>query len=99
MLFPPREAMTTAEPPETLIIQHSEFIIYKESLQEIDGPAARHSCPVVSISGSISIIWLRNGNVRHYISFDRIFRINRRRCSRMVSSNSILDARMISSWL
>ena len=31
MLFPPREAMTTAEPPETLTFQYSEFIIYKES--------------------------------------------------------------------
>jgi len=29
MLFPPREAMTTAEPPEPFPFQHSEFIIYK----------------------------------------------------------------------
>ncbi|MBR6074987.1 MAG: hypothetical protein IKP87_06760, partial [Victivallales bacterium] len=29
MLIPPREAMTTAEPPEPFPFQHSEFIIYK----------------------------------------------------------------------
>ena len=43
MLFPPREAMTTAEPPEPLIFQHSQFIIYKQNIQEFVGPAARHS--------------------------------------------------------
>ena len=43
MLFPPREAMTTAEPPEPLILQHSDSIINKQNLQEIVGPAARHS--------------------------------------------------------
>ena len=44
--------MTTAEPPEPLILQQSEFIMFKQILQQIDGPAARHSCPIVSISGS-----------------------------------------------
>ncbi len=42
MLFPPCEAMTTAEPPELLIFQHSQFIIYKQNIQEFVGPAARH---------------------------------------------------------
>jgi hypothetical protein len=51
--FASREAMTTAEPPEPLTLQHSEFIIFKQNLQQIGGPAARHSCPIVSISGSI----------------------------------------------
>ena len=32
MLFPPREAMTTAEPPELLTFQYSEFIMYKHNL-------------------------------------------------------------------
>ena len=41
MLFPPREATTTAEPPEPLTLQHSEFIIFKQILQQIVGPAAR----------------------------------------------------------
>ena len=50
--FTAREAMTTAEPPEPLIFQHSEIIITKQILQQIGGPAARHSCPVVSIRGS-----------------------------------------------
>ena len=43
MLFPPCEAMKTAEPPELLIFQHSQFIIYKQNIQEFVGPAARHS--------------------------------------------------------
>ena len=42
MLFPPREAMTTAEPPEPLIFQHSDSIMNKQNLQEIVGPAGRH---------------------------------------------------------
>ena len=41
--FPPREAMTTAELPEPLVLQHSDSIINKQNLQEIVGPAARHS--------------------------------------------------------
>jgi hypothetical protein len=41
-LSSPREAMTTAEPPEPLDFQHSEFILFKQILQRIDGPAARH---------------------------------------------------------
>ena len=41
--LPPREAMTTAEPPETLILQHSDSIMNKQNLKEIVGPAARHS--------------------------------------------------------
>jgi hypothetical protein len=44
--------MTTAEPPEPLTIQHADSIMNKQNLLEIVGPAARHSCPVVSISGS-----------------------------------------------
>ena len=43
MLFPPREAMTTAEPPEPLTFRHSEIFIFKQILQRIVGPAARHS--------------------------------------------------------
>ena len=39
--FASREAMTTAEPPEPLTLQHSEFIIFKQVLQQIVGPAAR----------------------------------------------------------
>ena len=35
--------MTTAEPPEPFTFQHSEFIIYKQNIQEFVGPAARHS--------------------------------------------------------
>ena len=50
--FAYREAMTTAELPEPLNFQHAKFIITKQVLQKIDGPAARHSCPIVSISGS-----------------------------------------------
>ncbi len=42
MLFPPREATTTAEPPEPFTFQHSEFIIYKQNIQEFVGPAGRH---------------------------------------------------------
>ena len=41
MLFPPREATTTTEPPEPLTLQHSEFIIFKQVLQQIVGPAVR----------------------------------------------------------
>ena len=44
MLFPPREAMTIAEPPEPLAFPHSEFIINKKILYQINGPAARHFC-------------------------------------------------------
>ena len=39
--FASREATTTAEPPEPLTLQHSEFIIFKKILQQIVGPAAR----------------------------------------------------------
>ncbi len=42
MLFPPREALTTAEPPEPFTFQHSDFIIYKQNIQEFVGPAGRH---------------------------------------------------------
>ena len=48
--FPPRVAMTTAELPEPLIFQQSEIILFKQILQRIDGPAARHSvCSVYSV--------------------------------------------------
>jgi hypothetical protein len=30
------------QPPEPLIFQHPEFIIFKQIIQEIAGPAARH---------------------------------------------------------
>ena len=40
--FTTREAMTTAEPPEPLIVHHPDSIMNKQNLQEIDGPAARH---------------------------------------------------------
>ena len=43
MLFPPREAMTTAEPPEPLFFQHSEVIVFKQILLLFGGPAARLS--------------------------------------------------------
>ena len=42
-LISPREAMTTAEPPEPLIFQHSEFFLFNQILQQFDGPAARLS--------------------------------------------------------
>ncbi|MBR3651013.1 MAG: hypothetical protein IKN52_12230 [Victivallales bacterium] len=42
MLFPPREAMTTAEPPEPLTFPHLDSIMNKQNLQDIVGPAARH---------------------------------------------------------
>ena len=49
--FASREAMTTAEPPEPLTLQHSEFIIFKQILQLIVGPAARQfSCPSILLS-------------------------------------------------
>ena len=35
--------MKTAEPPEPLTVQHSDFIMTKQNLQGIGGPAARHS--------------------------------------------------------
>ena len=41
--FPPREAMTTAEPPEPLTIQHAVPLCPPKNLQEMIGPAARHS--------------------------------------------------------
>ena len=34
--------MTTGEPPEPLTVKHSEIILFKQILQQIDGPAARH---------------------------------------------------------
>ena len=40
--FAPREAMTTAEPPEPLTVQHLEIILFKQNLPLIVGPAARH---------------------------------------------------------
>ena len=63
--------MTTAEPPEPLILQQSEFIICKQILQQIDGPAARHSCPVVFISGSKSSHNLTAPNNRAAFSYNR----------------------------
>ena len=42
MLFPPREAMTIAEPPEPLTFPHLDSIMNKQNLQDIVGPAARH---------------------------------------------------------
>ncbi|MBR4415395.1 MAG: hypothetical protein IKX30_12580 [Victivallales bacterium] len=41
--FAPREAMTTAEPPEPLTFQHQDAIMNKQNFQEIVGPAARLS--------------------------------------------------------
>ena len=41
--FAPREAMTTAEPPEPLPFQHQDAIMNKQNFQEIVGPAARLS--------------------------------------------------------
>ena len=41
--FPPREAMTTAEPPEPLTVQHAVPLCPPKNLQETLGPAARHS--------------------------------------------------------
>ena len=35
--------MTTAEPPEPLTFLHLDSIINKQNLQEMGGPAARHS--------------------------------------------------------
>ncbi len=48
--FAPREAMTTAEPPEPLPFQHSKFIITKQFFRQIVGPARGirvQSCPLV----------------------------------------------------
>ncbi len=42
--FTAREATTTAEPPEPLAVLHSEIILFKQILQQIGGPAARHFC-------------------------------------------------------
>ena len=54
--FAPREAMTTAEPPEPLTVQHSDPIMNKQNLQEFVGPAARHSvCSVYSVDSKILI--------------------------------------------
>ena len=36
--------MINAEPPEPLTYQHSEIILFKQILQRIVGPAARHFC-------------------------------------------------------
>ncbi len=44
MLFPPREATTTAEPPEPLTFPHLDSIMNKQNLQEMGGPAARLFC-------------------------------------------------------
>jgi hypothetical protein len=44
MLFPPREAMTAAEPPEPLTFPHLDSIMNKQNLQDIVGPAVRHFC-------------------------------------------------------
>jgi len=41
--FASREATTTAEPPEPLTLQHSEFIIFKKILQQIVGPGGEAS--------------------------------------------------------
>ena len=40
--FAPREAMTTAEPPEPLDFSAFRIHFFKQILQLIDGPAARH---------------------------------------------------------
>ena len=50
MLFPPREAMTIAEPPEPLTFPHLDSIMNKQNLQEMGGPAARHSYYYCSFS-------------------------------------------------
>ena len=42
--------MTTAEPPEPLIFLHLDSIINKQNLQEMGGPAARHSYYYCSFS-------------------------------------------------
>ena len=42
--FTTREATTTAELPEPLTFQHSEIILFKQILQRIVSPAARHFC-------------------------------------------------------
>ncbi|MBO4526472.1 MAG: hypothetical protein J5743_02515 [Victivallales bacterium] len=41
--FAPREAMTTAEPPEPLPFQHQYAIMNKQNFQEIVGSAAKLS--------------------------------------------------------
>ena len=40
--FAAAQRMTTAEPPEPLDFQHSEFIIYNKSLYCLSAPAVRH---------------------------------------------------------
>ena len=69
-----REATTTAAAAGAAdCFQHSEFILFKQILQRIDGPAARHSvCSVYSVDSKIlifrvfrafrgfsSMVWLR----------------------------------------
>ena len=55
--FAPREATTTAEPPEPLSFRHSEFILFKQILQRMDGLAARHSVySVCSVDSSLVFI-------------------------------------------
>ena len=60
MLFPPREATTTAESPEPLTFQHSAFIMFTQNPQEIVGSAARHFGVFCVFRGSqiISVIRL-----------------------------------------
>ena len=68
--------MKTAEPPEPLTFLHSEIILFKQILQQIGGPAARHfvySVYSVDFSEFVSIrvhswfliIDLLLGNIRH----------------------------------
>jgi hypothetical protein len=57
MLFPPREATTTAEPPEPLYFSAYRIHYMQTHSSEDWRPGGEaHWCPVVSIRGSISII-------------------------------------------
>jgi hypothetical protein len=58
--FAPREAMTTAEPPEPLTFHHSDSIMNKQNLQEIVGPAARLS---VKNQCYLCVLWFLKKNI------------------------------------
>ena len=49
--YTPREAMTTAESPEPLIFQHSEFFLFNQILQQFDGPGGEAFCLFCVICG------------------------------------------------
>ena len=59
--------MTTAEPPEPLFFQHSEYITSKQILHLIDGPTARHLYYYRSFSCFFAKIFLNGHELSHDI--------------------------------